>query len=158
VLQRTESPTDGGGLGFDAKGVEEFLPLSPKAALYMPCRSVSEKIIAQCESALILYRAVRSAVMRGYHGGSAELQAAQMTILRTRSLHEALTKGVPLVASEPHVQNLNYLQCSWAHSAVYSDRKDFKFAQRVFRENPQYRSTPRTSVLQMGTILVPDEA
>jgi Protein of unknown function (DUF4238) len=157
VLQRTENPKDGSSLGFDVKGVEAFLPLSPKCALYMPCRSVSDEIIARYENALILHRAVRSAVMRGYHGGAAELRAAQMTILRTHSLYEAFTKGVPFTADEPHVQNLNYLQCSWAHSGVYSDRKDFVFAQRVFRENPQYRSVPCTSALQMGTILVPVE-
>lgn len=158
VLQRTENPKDGNGLGFDVKGVEAFLPLSPKCALYMPCRSVSDERIAQYESAVILHRAVRSAVMRGYRGGADALQMAQMTILRAHSIYEAFTKGVPLQATEPYVQNLNYLQCSWAHSAVYSDRKEFSFAQRVFRENPQYRTVPHTSVLQVGTILVPEGA
>jgi len=37
VLQNTEHPADAGDLGFDVKGVEAFLPLSPKCALYMPC-------------------------------------------------------------------------------------------------------------------------
>jgi hypothetical protein len=157
VLQRSENPKDGSGLGFDVKGVEAFLPLSPKCALYMPCRSVSDERIAQYESAVVLHRAVRSAVMRGYRGGADALQMAQMTILRTRSIYEAFTKGVPLQAAEAHVQNGNYLQCSWAHSAVYSDRKDFSFAQRVFRENPQYRRVPRTSILEVGTILVPED-
>jgi hypothetical protein len=156
VLQRTENPKDGSGLGFDVKGVEAFLPLSPKCALYMPCRSVSDERIAQYENAVILHRAVRSAVMRGYRGGADELQMAQTTILRAHSIYEAFTKGVPLQAAESHIQNLNYLQCSWAHSAIYSDRKDFSFARRVFRENPQYRSVPRTSVLQAGTVLAPE--
>ena len=101
VLQRTGNPKDGNNLGFDVKGVEAFLPLSPKCALYMPCRSVSDERIAQYKNAVMLHRAVRSAVMRGYHGGAAELQAAQTTILRTHSLYEAFTKGVPLVAAEP---------------------------------------------------------
>ena len=85
VLQRTGNPKDGSNLGFDVKGVEAFLPLSPKCALYMPCRSVSDERIAQYRNAVMLHRAVRSAVMRGYHGGAAELQAAQTTILRTHS-------------------------------------------------------------------------
>ena len=38
-----------------------------------------------------------------------------------------------------HVENLNYLECSWARSAIYSNRRDFAFARRVFRENPHYR-------------------
>jgi hypothetical protein len=67
-----------------------------------------------------------------------------------------MTTGVALPAPPDHVENLNYLQCSWAQSAVYSNRRDFKFARRVFRENPHYRAAPTTSLIDM-IALVPDQ-
>jgi hypothetical protein len=70
-------------------------------------------------------------------------------ISRLDPLHQALTTGVALPSQPEHVQNLNYLQCSWAHSAVYSNRREFAFARRVFRENPHYREVPTTSLIDM---------
>jgi hypothetical protein len=40
---------------------------------------------------------------------------------------------------------------SWAHSAIYSNRRDFVFARRVFSENPQYRNVPKTMVAPLAT-------
>src|SRR6266446_5177143 len=65
VLQRTDNPKDGSSLGFDVKGVEAFLPLSPKCALYMPCRATSDDRIARYDAAMELHRIVRSAALRG---------------------------------------------------------------------------------------------
>jgi hypothetical protein len=44
VLQRTNNPRDGSQLGFDIAGVEAFLPLTPRCALYMPCRTPSRPL------------------------------------------------------------------------------------------------------------------
>jgi hypothetical protein len=82
---------------------------------------------------------------------------AQLVISRLDPLYKAMTTGMALPAQPEHVENLNYLQCSWAHSAVYSNRRDFTFAQRVFRENPSYREVPTTSLIDM-IALVPDKA
>jgi uncharacterized protein DUF4238 len=157
VLQRTENPRDGSNLGFDVAGVEAFLPLAPHCAIYMPCRTTSEERIARYEAALDLHRVVRSAALRGHPGGANELRMAQLVISRLGPLYQALTTGVALPAQPEHVENLNYLQCSWAQVAVYANRRDFAFARRVFRENPQYRSVPTTSLIEM-TALVPDQA
>jgi hypothetical protein len=43
----------GGSLGSDVDGVEAFLPLSPKCALYMPCRATSAKILEGYGIALV---------------------------------------------------------------------------------------------------------
>lgn len=155
VLQRTRDPKDGNNLGFDVEGIEAFMPLSPKCALYLPCRSVSDEIIASYKAAMTLHRTVRSSVLMGKSGGAAELIIAQDTIRRSNELYQAFTTGSPIRAIAPNIENLNYLQCSWAHSGVYSNRRDFTFAQQVFRENPQYRSTPITRIHNM-TMQVPD--
>jgi hypothetical protein len=155
VLQRTHNPKDGSGLGLDVRGVEAFLPLTPRCALYMPCRTTSREIIERYNAAKGLHWAVRLAVLRGAAGGGYELRAAQTTIRRSHHLYTAFTLGVPLTATTANIENLNYLQCSWAHQTIYSNRKDFTFARRVFRENRQYRNTPRTSILEIGRILVP---
>ena len=155
VLQRTFDPRNGTNLGFDVKGVEAFMPLCPTCALYMPCRSVSDPLIASYEAALELHRTVRTVVMRGFGGGSSELATAQDAIRRGDPLYQAYTARAPLKAKPENVENLNYLQCNWAHAAVYSNRRDFTFARKVFSENPHYRSTPTTRLLQ-ATALVPE--
>ena len=121
----------------------------------MPCRATSEDRLARYEAALDLHRTVRSAVLRGHPGGANELRTAQLVISRLGPLYQALTMGVALPAEPHHVENLNYLQCSWAHAAVYSNHRDFTFARLVFLENPQYRGVPTTSLIEM-TVLIPD--
>jgi hypothetical protein len=54
-------------------------------------------------------------------------------------LYKSLTQGVALVASPENVENVNYLQCAWAHTAIYANRRDFTFARHVFKNTPQYR-------------------
>jgi hypothetical protein len=157
VLQRTDNPRDSSNLGFDVAGVEAFLPLAPHCAIYMPCRTTSEERIARYNAALDLHRVVRSAALRGRPGGGDELRTAQLVISRLDPLYQAMTTGVALPAQPEHVENLNYLQCSWAHSALYANRPDFTFARRVFRENPHYRDVPSTSLIDMIAI-VPDRA
>jgi hypothetical protein len=153
VLQRTENSRDGSNLGFDVAGVEAFLPLAPHCAIYLPCRTTSEDRIGRYEAAMDLHRAVRSAALRGHPGGANELRMAQLVISRLGPLYQALTTGVALPAQPEHVENLNYLQCSWAHAAVYANRRDFAFARRVFSENPQYRTVPTTSLIDMVAIV-----
>jgi hypothetical protein len=155
VLQRTRDPKDGTNLGFDVPGVEAFLPLSPKCALYMPCSATSHEIIGRYDAAMAVHRMVRLAVYSGIKGGGAELLDAQATIRRSHHLYKAFLEGTPIVAETANIENLNYLQCSWAFDAVYSNRRDFVFASHVFRRNPQYRNAVRTSLLEKGRILFP---
>jgi Protein of unknown function (DUF4238) len=147
VLQNTENPADSGDLGFDVKGVEAFLPLSPKCALYMPCVTTSEEIRCGYEKALRRHQTLRSATIRGITFraiGSEYLHLLQRVIGNSHPLYRAMTKGSPITAKPENVENLNYLQCAWSHTALYSNRKDFTFAKRVFMENPQYREVPQT--------------
>jgi hypothetical protein len=154
ALQWTETPGAGGSLGFDVKGVEAYLPLSPKCALYMPCRVTSGEILKGHETALQLHRAVRAAALRGWPGGSRELQLAQRTIRTTYPLYTAFTTGAPIEADAPNIECVNSLQCLYSHGALYSNRLDFTFAKRVFSQSPSYRGAQKTSLLEMN-ILVP---
>ncbi|HZL59177.1 MAG TPA: DUF4238 domain-containing protein [Stellaceae bacterium] len=149
VLQRTENPSDGVGLGFDIEGVEAFLPLSPKCALWMPCTSTSEQLISGYENALSMHRQIRSAALTGSTlpgTNSDTLHLTQRVLRNAFDLYEALTKGIAINAISENIENLNYLESSWAHSAIYSNRGDFSFARRMFQKSPQYRESPRTSL------------
>lgn len=149
VLQHTENPSAGSQMGFDIEGVEAFLPVTPKCALYMPCTSISRQIISGYESALTIHTKIRWAAIRGKivpGTDSGSLQLSQRVMRNTYALYQALTTGDAIAAAPENVENLNYLQCAWAHTAVYSNRRDFEFARRVFRETPQYRKSPRTAL------------
>ncbi len=141
VLQHTEKPPADKEMGFDIQGVEAFLPLAPKCALYMPCASTSQLIISSYDNAI---ENVRPREMRK---GSLPIEDAELikvserVIQNSRALYQSLTTGVTLKSAPENVENMNYLQCVWSHAAVYSNGRDFTFAKRVFRENPQYRNT-----------------
>jgi hypothetical protein len=148
VLQFTEAPAQGGSIGIDVQGVEVFLPLSPKCALYMPCNSISHNIIAGYEAARQIHQRLRSAASQGCAPPGITwdaLPVAQRVLRNSHALYESLTKGVPLVARPENVENLNYLQVAWAHSAIYSNQRNFSFAKRVLLESPQYRAPLKTS-------------
>ena len=155
VFQRTENPKDGGSLGFDVRGVETFLPLSPQCALYMPCRATGAQIVEGYESAMDLHRAVRSATLRGHPGGHRELQVAQNAMRNAHELYQAFTTGAALNAIMLYIENLNSLQCLFSFGAIYSNRRDFTFARHVFQNTPNYRDVPKTSMVQMN-VLVPE--
>jgi hypothetical protein len=147
VLQNTEHPSDACTLGFDIKGTEAFLPLSPKCALYMPCRTTSDEIKSGYEKALRAHRTMRSAAMRAVEFSQDQsdyLHLVQRVIGNSFSLFQAITQGDFVVAKPENVENFNYLQCAWSHTEVFSNRKDFTFANRVLRENPQYRGVLQT--------------
>ena len=149
VLQLTENPSAAAELGFDVQGVEAFMPLAPKCALYMPCVSVSREILSGYENAQLMLGNPRIA---GYRLDVLELSKRMSRDLKP--LYDALTTGVPLTAADENVDNLNYLQCYWAHAAIYSNRSDFSFAKHVFFRSPQYRKTPKVSV-RRGVMLIP---
>ena len=66
MLQRTDNPKDGSNLGFDVKGVEAFMPLSPQHALYMPCSTTSNDRIARYDAAVEL---IEHKVVEALFGG-----------------------------------------------------------------------------------------
>lgn len=139
VLQSTERPDDAMELGFDMPGVEAFLPLSPTLALYLPCPATCGEIIDGFHTALGMASWPLARGELHSAGRQDAIRLAERVIDQSGSLYRSLTQGVPFAADPENVENLNYLQCAWASSAIYSNRSDFSFAGRVFRENPGYR-------------------
>ena len=144
VLQNTANPSSNRDLGLDIEGVEALLPLSPKCALYMPCAATSREIISGYEKALRILNTVDMAVPSETSVGF--------------SLYQAITTGVAVMATPENVENLNYLQCAWAHKAIYSHRGGFVFARHVFHKTPQYRNTVkvRLAMIEPGAGLGKD--
>jgi hypothetical protein len=152
VLQHTENPSLNKELGFDIRGVEAFLPLAPKCALYMPCASTSQEIISGYETALLTSEEIRLAENSGTSLSidASKLQELSQRVIRSsRALYRALTTGATFVATPENVENLNYLQCAWAYTAVYSNHRNFVFARRVFCESPQYRNIVKVRMVMV---------
>ncbi len=148
VLQFTEEPGSGKQLGFDIRGVEAYMPISPKHALYMPCNSVGNQIVEGVVSARAFMQRVGDSATNGSIS-KAELDLFdinQRVLNSSTPLYEAFINGTPLPASSENVENLNYLQCAWAHAAIYSNRPDFSFAKHVLARTPEYRQPLKTSI------------
>lgn len=155
VLQDTANPSSNKDLGLDIEGIEALLPLAPKCALYMPCAATSREIIAGFEKALRILDAAGIAALSEPSAGSefSDLLHLSQRIKQNHfALYQALTTGVALVATQENVENLNYLQCAWAHRAIYSNREGFVFARQVFDKTPQYRNTVkvRLAIVEPG--------
>jgi hypothetical protein len=154
VLQDTGNPSSNKDLGLDIEGVEALLPLAPKCVLYMPCAATSRKIISAYEEALLMPERVRMAALSGTgveRRFSDLLHIARRVIRNSGPLYQALTTGARLVATPENVENLNYLQCAWAHKAIYSNRGGFVFAKRVFNESPQYRNAVKVRLAMIDS-------
>ena len=149
VLQSTERPGRGGEVGLDMAGIEAFMPVSPNCALYMPCPTTGSEIIAGFWNALRIVSANVAGLELADFEVAKALPIARRTLESAGPLYRAMTLGEALIADEGNVQNLNYLQCAWSSSAIYSNRPDFSFASRVFRENPAYRDTMPVSLRQV---------
>mgnify|MGYP000724021153 CR=1 FL=1 len=152
TLQDTENPSKGQSLGFDIQGVEAYLPITPKLALYMPCLSTTEAIMYGYKTSLELAPLIKKAEISGQPlpGITNEhIAAMKRTLITGRPFFEAVSMSVPLICIPEYVENFNYLQCMWAHENIYSNLRDFTFAKKVLTKSPQYRETPRTSVEEL---------
>jgi hypothetical protein len=155
VLQNTDNPAAAQNLGFDVEGTEIFLPLTPKYALYMPCTSVSKQGIAAYLDAVAAPDNLRRANELGVDTSMSDeefLALAQRVLDGFGPLYRSLTDGVAFVAAPENVENLNYLQCAWAHAALYSNRRDFTFAKHVFSNTPQYRELVKVRLVTYGHV------
>jgi hypothetical protein len=152
VLQRTEDPGRPGEIGLDMKGIEAFMPLSPHCALYMPCPATGSDIVNGFWSALQIVLADLATADGRSSAFDGALPFARNLLGNAGPLYRALVLGEPLVADPANVENLNYLQCAWSSSGIYSNRKDFMFALRVFCENPSYREPMPVSIRQIKNV------
>jgi hypothetical protein len=78
------------------------------------------------------------------------LKLANRTAQSSKGFYDAALKGVSYPATSENIENLNYLQCAWAYESVFSQSSDFTFANRVFKENPQYVETPKVQIKAFG--------
>ena len=149
VLQSTEHPDEAMEVGLDVPGIEVFFPLSPTLALYLPCPAISREIIDGFHTALAMssWPLARAALQS--KGQRDAIQLADRAIASAGSLYRSLTHGISFAADPENVENLNYLQCAWASSALYSSQSDFSFAKRVLRENPGYRRVMLTRLITL---------
>jgi hypothetical protein len=138
VLQNTENPSAKTSLGFDVVGVEAFMPLTPKLALYLPCPSISNQIIDAHRNGLLMQRQMWT----NGKGLTPEAIVVGKALHGTRQLHDAALKGVAIQTPATSVLNLNYLQCAWAHKHIYSNYSTFETAKMIFDITPQYRQPP----------------
>ncbi|MEQ1705024.1 MAG: DUF4238 domain-containing protein [Rickettsiales bacterium] len=158
VLQNTENPSKAQSLGLDIKGVEAFLPLTPKLALYMPCKSTSDGIISGIENGRNTLDFFKSAKANGAYPIDKHIYTLgkiKYLLEKNKGFYNAITTGIPLVCIQENIDNLNYLQCAFSHENIFSNRPDFSFAKHVLTKTPQYRETMKTNILHLGNILHP---
>ena len=141
VLQSTEHPGSAGQLGLDMAGVEAFMPISPMCALYMPCPATGREIVEGYWNALRVVTAKLGGIELSDFDITSTIPISRRVLESAGPMYVSLVRGQALPADPENVENLNYLQCAWASSAVYSNMSDFSFALRVFKENPEYRKS-----------------
>jgi hypothetical protein len=140
----------------DIAGVEIYMPLTPRISLYWPCARIAEEFVSAYSSGEEMHRRIRRSTLSGINLPGLErvsLPDLQRNMARITPMRNAIVLGSGVNAPQAVIENANYLQCVWAHGAIFSSTSDFAFARRVFAENPQYRGVPRVGLLQKGVIL-----
>lgn len=156
TLQHIENPSSREPLGIDGIGVEMYLPLTPRISLYWLCPRIADEIVSAFRNGEQMHRIMRHSTLfrmevPGFDKISfRDLQSKMAGIMPLRN---GIVLGDGVKAAAEVVENANYLQCVWAHNALFSRNNDFSFARRVFKENPQYRSAPRVALHQKGIII-----
>jgi hypothetical protein len=156
TLQHTESPSSRAPLGLDIDGVEIHMPLTPRISLYWPCARIADRFVSAYSTGEEMHRLIRRSTLSGVSVPGLErvsLLDLQRRMARITPMRNAIVLGSGVNAPQEVVENVNYLQCVWAHGAIFSYTSDFAFARRVFSENPQYRGVPQVGLLQKGVIL-----
>jgi len=156
TLQHTENPSSREPLGMDVPGVEIYMPLTPRISLYWPCRKIADEFVTAYSNGEEAHRIIRRFTISGFSLPGLDrvsLQDLQRSMLRIAPMRNAIVLGSGVHAPQEIIENANYLQCVWAHSALFARTKDFTFPRRVLSENPQYRTVPRVELLQKGFIL-----
>lgn len=156
TLQHIENPASREPLGFDLVGTEIFMPASPRVALYWPCPKIAREIVDAYAFAQQTHRRLRSVALGGPPVPGLEqmsLREMQQCMIGLAPMRNAIVLGHGVDAPMQVIENANYLQCVWAHGAIFSDSRDFSFALRVLSENPQYRGVPAVRLLQKGILI-----
>lgn len=153
VLQHTTNPEAAQTLGIDIKGVEAYLPITPKLALYMPCRTTTSEIINGYQNAILLRSQCLRHLMRGTPSDllSTGLVEANKVITSAKPFYESVISGAVLPVTHENIENLNYLQCAWAYESVFSSSKDYTFAKHVLLNTPQYRGFNKSHIAAYGS-------
>lgn len=152
VLQDTKNPAKAQSLGLDIQGIEAYLPLTPKHALYMPCQSTTNEIISGYEAGMQFYQQLQMTELnnqRSSESNTDEILRIQRLLHNPRNFFEAAINGVPLICDQGNVEGVNYLQCAWAHQNVFSNQKHFAFAKHVLNKTPAYRKTMQTRIHEL---------
>jgi len=120
VRDNSQRSTDAfGTVGIANKGVEIYLPLTPKLAFGLICPSVLQII----------------EMVRTSRSTFASLEA-------DRYLY-SITTGSPFLMAPPNVLRLNSMQIANATRFVMSDVNDFSLAKRMIKDRPEIALAPK---------------
>ena len=139
TLQHIENPSSTVPLGTDIAGVEIYLPLTPRISLYWPCARVADEFVSAYSSGEEMHRLIRRSTLSGLSVPGLDkvsLVDLQRSMARITPMRNAIVLGSGVNAPKEVIENANYLQCVWAHGAVFSNTNDFAFARHVFKREP----------------------
>lgn len=118
-------------IGLAVRGIEIYLPLSPKLCLAMLCPTIGDWIKQNYQAQL--HR-------RWVLGHQKSINSF------LSDYAEALNKGVPLVLDRENVRYLNSFQVSQSSDMLFSSTNDFNLASEMIASNERFRG-PSTPVL-----------
>jgi hypothetical protein len=125
-----------GKLGLAVRGIELYLPLTPKIVLAMYCPSLVEK----------LYKELREFRNHMRILARTEPLFVEQVMRDPLSLEQtvaAIDAGRPLSCSPETVVNINSIQIKSSERYVFSNIDDFRLARSMLKATPSLRTGPR---------------
>lgn len=132
-----------GNLGLAVPGVQIYMPLAPRLMLAMWCPSIFDEIDrGHREQEVLRSRAGRNRAERRatLARGGFELRGLEKGLRRNKKRLEPARSGGTVQCDDENVTMLNSLQVRDASRYVMSQTGNFALAERMFADNPAYRS------------------
>ena len=127
-----------GHMGVALRGAQIYMPLSPRFAVNLLCKSLENEIL-DVHSDVARARRLSGQLIDPDDG------VGQMT--------DGIHLGYAVPCTSDHVGFFNSLQVLLAERWLFSRHDNFSRAEQLLEQNPRYRRGPRTRLVSVGEVL-----
>lgn len=129
-----------GNLGWKCRGLEIYVPITPKRTLAILCPSIYDEISSEIKKSqsLLVEKAMKHA--RNHDPEFGEYREIAVEAIATASrFQKELENGHSEEISEDNVLYLNHLQVAWSSRFLISKSGDFSIAEQMISDNQEYK-------------------
>ncbi|WP_082470101.1 DUF4238 domain-containing protein [Methylobacterium sp. Leaf86] len=136
-----------GNLGIACKGIEIYLPISPKLVIALWCPSIYEEMKRALDSSVVSLKKFKSTQLLSINPASQQtrnlIEQLEEKIIDLKHICGAIETESPVIMNKDVVLHQNSLQISYAERYLISKSGRFDPAEKMIGSNPLFRKGSR---------------